>query len=59
MRKLTIVMGLMLATTIQAREFRFAPADTLKQDTVSTVVANQDTTAVDTAKVEKPKKETE
>ena len=52
-------MGLMLATTMQAREFRFAPADTLKQDTVSTVVANQDTTTVDTAKVEKPKKETE
>jgi len=58
MRTFTIVMGLMLATTMQAREFRFAPADTLKQDTTATVIA-KDTTAVDTAKVEKPKKETE
>ena len=58
MRTLTIIMGLMLATTMQAREFRFAPADTLKQDTTATVIA-KDTTAVDTAKVEKPKKETE
>ena len=54
MRTITLLMGLMLTTTIQARQFHVAKSDTIKQDTV-----RQDSIAADTAKVEKPKKETE
>ena len=54
MRKIAILLGLMLATTTQAREFQVAKSDTIKQDTIK-----QDTIAVDTAKVTPPKKETE
>ena len=54
MRKITILLGLMLAMTTQARGFQMAKSDTIKQDTIK-----QDTIAADTAKVEKPKKETE
>ena len=54
MRTIALLMGLMLTTTIQARQFQVAKSDTIKQDTV-----RQDSIAADTAKVEKPKKETE
>ena len=54
MRTIALIMGLMLTTTIQARQFHVAKSDTIKQDTV-----RQDSIAADTAKVEKPKKETE
>ena len=54
MRTIALLMGLMLTTTIQARQFHVAKSDTIKQDTV-----RQDSIAADTAKVEKPKKETE
>ena len=54
MRKIAILLGLMLATTTQARGFLVTKADTIKQDTIK-----QDTITADTAKVTKPKKETE
>ena len=54
MRTITILLGLMLATTIQARGFQMVQADTVKQDTIK-----KDSIAADTAKVAKPKKETE
>ena len=54
MRTIALIMGLMLTTTIQARQFHVAKSDTIKQDTV-----RQDSIAADSAKVEKPKKETE